>query len=177
MKYEEVRDDRQMRALTGLTIGQFENLAIEFEVDYQKQQQEAYIEGIAEGTRQRRPGGGSKGRLPNVKDKLFFTLVYFKTYPTFDVLGTQFGMGRSKANENLHKLAPILSKTLVRLGIMPHREFFSVAEMKAAFKDVDRVIAHSGDADTGQNLVCIKNGLERFPIANMISTFGSFSVN
>ena len=73
-------------------------------------------------------------------DKLFFTLVYFKTYPTFDVLGTQFGMGRSKANENLHKLAPILVQTLNRLGVMQHREFASVEEMKAAFKDIDRVL-------------------------------------
>jgi len=27
---------------------------------------------------------------------------YHKTYPTFDVLGQQFEMARSKANENLH---------------------------------------------------------------------------
>lgn len=140
MKHEEVRDDRQMRALTGLTIAQFEGLVSEFAVDYQGQQQQAYQEGLAEGTRQRRPGGGAKGKLPGVADKLFFMLVYFKTYPTFDVLGTQFGMGRSKANENVHKLAPILSQTLERIGVMPHREFTSVAEMKAAFKDVDRVL-------------------------------------
>ncbi len=140
MKYEDVRDDRQMRALTGLNISQFDRLAREFENDYKDQQQQVYLEGLAEGKRQRRPGGGAKGKLPSITDKLFFTLVYFKTYPTFDVLGTQFDMGRSKANENLHRLAPILSKTLVRLGVMPHREFSSVAEMQAAFKGVDRIL-------------------------------------
>jgi hypothetical protein len=41
-------------------------------------------------------------------EKLLFVLYYYKTYPTFDVLGTQFNMARSKANENLHKLWPIL---------------------------------------------------------------------
>ena len=140
MKFEEIRDDRQMRALTGLNISQFDRLATEFSKDYQEHQHEIYLEGYAQGQRQRRPGGGQKGKLPRTTDKLFFTLVYFKTYPTFDVLGTQFEMGRSKANENLHKLAPILMKTLVRLGVMPHREFTSVKEMRAAFQGVDRIL-------------------------------------
>jgi hypothetical protein len=140
MNYKNVKDDRQMRALTGLSFSQFDQLVDEFKIDYEDQRQQIYLEGLAEGKRQRRPGGGRKGKLPGVADKLFFTLVYFKTYPTFDVFGTQFGMGRSKANENLHKLVPILTKTLVRLGVMPHREFSSVAEMKAAFKGVDRLL-------------------------------------
>lgn len=140
MKYKDVRDNRQMRALTGLTISQFDYLVSEYTIDYKDRQEQSYQEGIAAGKRQRRPGGGAKGKLPEMADKLFFTLVYFKTYPTFDVLGTQFGMGRSKANENLHKLAPILGQTLNRLGVMPHREFASVEEMKAAFKDIDRVL-------------------------------------
>jgi len=140
MKYNEVRDDRQMRSLTGLSIRQFEELVIEFEIEYKEQQEQTYRKGVAEGQRQRRPGGGRKGKLPGMADKLFFMLVYFKTYPTFDVLGTQFEMGRSKANENLHKWAPILMKTLERLGVMPHREFGSVDEMKAAFKGIDRIL-------------------------------------
>jgi hypothetical protein len=32
-------------------------------------------------------------------EKLLFVLYYYKTYPTFDVLGTQSEMGRSKANK------------------------------------------------------------------------------
>lgn len=140
MKPEEIRDDRQMRALTGLSLKQFAELAIEFEKDYQEDQRQRYTAGLLNGTRQRGLGAGRKGKLPRLGDKLFFTLVYFKTYPTFDVLGTQFGMGRSKANENLHKLAPILMNTLVRLGVMPHREFASVDEMKTAFQGIDRIL-------------------------------------
>ena len=140
MKPEEIRDDRQMRSLTGLSLKQFAELTIEFEKDYQEDQQQRYTAGLSKGTRQRRLGGGRKGKLPRVVDKLFFTLVYFKTYPTFDVLGTQFGIGRSKANENLHKLAPILMNTLVRLGVMPQREFTSADEMKAAFQGIDRIL-------------------------------------
>jgi hypothetical protein len=140
MKPEEIRDDRQMRSLTGLSQQQLAKLAVEFEKDYQAHRQATYAESLAKGMRQRRLGGGRKGKLPRAVDKLFFTLVYFKTYPTFDVLGTQFEMGRSKANENLHKLAPILMSTLIRLEVMPNRAFASVEEMKTAFQGIDRVL-------------------------------------
>ena len=95
---------------------------------------------MAAGSRQRKPGGGAKGKLPTLSDKLLFVLYYYKTYPTFDVLGTQFEMGRSKANENLHKLSPILHKTLIRLEMMPHRDFKTPEELKAALKGVDQII-------------------------------------
>ena len=135
-----VRDDRHMRSLTGLSQAQFDQLLLTFAIVYQETQQEAYDKGIAAGTRQRKPGGGAKGKLPTLSDKLLFVLYYYKTYPTFDVLGTQFEMARSKANENLHKLSPILHKTLVRLEMMPHREFKTPEELKAALKGVDQII-------------------------------------
>jgi hypothetical protein len=73
-------------------------------------------------------------------DKLLFVLSYYKTYPTFDVLGTQFEMGRSKANENLHKLSPILYDTLVDLALMPDRELGPPEALKAALQGVDRLL-------------------------------------
>ena len=72
-------------------------------------------------------------------DKLLFVLYYYKTYPTFDVLGTQFEMGRSKANENLHKLSLILYDTLVDLELMPYRELGTPAALKAALQGGDHV--------------------------------------
>ena len=74
MKSEEIRDDRQMRSLTGLSLKQFAELAIEFEKDYQEDQRQRYTVGISKGTRQRRLGGGRKGKLPRVVDKLFLAL-------------------------------------------------------------------------------------------------------
>ena len=59
--------------------------------------------------------------------KLQFVLSYDKTYPTFDVLGTQFAIARSKAHENLHKLSPILYDTLVHLELLPYRELATPA--------------------------------------------------
>ncbi len=90
---------------------------------YTAKQQQKYAEGVASGTRTRKPGGGAKGTLPTMVDKLLFVLYDDKTYPTFDVRGTQLKMVRSKANENLQKLSAVLHKTLVRLERMPHRAF------------------------------------------------------
>ena len=136
----QIRDDRQMRALTGLSLTQFEILLEPFTMIYTEQQWQAYQDGLAEGTRQRRPGGGRKGALPTMRDKLFFVLYYFKVYPTFDVLGSHFNMARSKANENLHKLVPVLYHTLVHLEVMPHREFTTPDELLEALDGIDTLL-------------------------------------
>jgi Helix-turn-helix of DDE superfamily endonuclease len=135
-----IRDERQMKALTGLSQAQFDALLPVFSDIYQAAQQQTYEDGVKSGTRRRKPGGGFKGKLPTLADKLLFVLYYYKTYPTFDVLGTQFNMMRSKANDNLHKLSPILYDTLVHLALMPYRELRTPDALKAAWKGVDHVI-------------------------------------
>ena len=49
-------------------------------------------------------------------------------------------MVRSKANENLHKLSPILYDTLVSLEMMPYREFRTPDACKAALQGIDQLI-------------------------------------
>jgi hypothetical protein len=129
-----------MKALTGLSQAQFDQLLPVFSDTYQAAQQHTYEKGIASGMRRRKPGGGSKGKLPTMADKLQFVLYYYKTYPTFDGLATQFDMARSKANENLHKLSPILYDTLVHLELMPYRELATPEDLKAALKGVDHLL-------------------------------------
>src|SRR5262245_30208983 len=136
----QIRDDRQMKALTGLSRAQFDSLLPVFRDIYQAAQRKTYEAGVTSGTRRRKPGGGSKGKLPTMAAKLLFVLSYDKTSPTFDVLGTQFEMGRSKAHENLHKLSPILDDTLVDLELMPYRELGSPEALQAALQGVDHVI-------------------------------------
>lgn len=96
---EKIRDERQLRALTGLSREKFDKLATRFAEVYQAERQQAY----EQGTKRRRPGAGQKGKLPRGADKLMFVLYYFKNYPTFDVLGRHFDMARSKACENVHR--------------------------------------------------------------------------
>ena len=135
-----IRDDRQMKALTGLSQAQFDHLLPVFSDIYQATQQQTYEKGVASGTRRRKPGGGSKGKLPTMAEKLQFVLYYYKTYPTFDGLATQCEMARSKAHENLHKLSPILYDTLVHLDLMPYREFATPEDVKAALHGRDRLL-------------------------------------
>jgi hypothetical protein len=120
-----------MKALTGLSQAQCDHLLPVFSDIYQTTQQQTYEQGVESGTRRRKPGGGSKGKLPTMAEKLQFVLSYYKTYPTFDVLGTQFEMARSKAHENLHKLSPILYDTLVHLELMPYRESLNLSQFVA----------------------------------------------
>ncbi|CAN5890193.1 hypothetical protein BH24DEI2_BH24DEI2_09060 [soil metagenome] len=136
----EIRDERQLKALIGLSEDKFETLTAEFAKVYQAGQQQAYDQAKGQGKRHRKPGGGQKGKLPEASDKLMFVLYYFKNYPTFDVLGTQFGIARSKACENLHKLTPVLHETLAELGVLPQRKFESVEAFKTAVGEIDKLL-------------------------------------
>lgn len=55
------RDDRQYRALLGLSEKKFEALLHAFEIVYEETQEAAYQASLGFGRRQRRPGGGQKG--------------------------------------------------------------------------------------------------------------------
>src|SRR5215468_8520456 len=68
----QIRDDRQMKALTGLSQAQFDHLLPYFSTIYASTQQKTYVEGVAAGTRRRKLGGGSKGKLPTMAEKLQF---------------------------------------------------------------------------------------------------------
>lgn len=115
------RDDRNMR--------QFKKLLETFSVVYEERCEQACATGQVTGMWPDKPEGDAKGKLPTVADKLLFTLYYFKSYPTIDVLGTQFKMVRSKAHENLNKWSPVLYTTLVRLRRMSYREFKTPSEL------------------------------------------------
>jgi hypothetical protein len=135
-----IRDDRQMKALTGVSQAQFDFLLPAFSYVYEQALQQRYEDGVKTGNRSRKPGAGIKGKLPTMADKLLFVLYYYKTYPTFDVLGAQFDMVRSKANENLHKHSPILYDTLVALDLMPYREMEVPEALREAVCGVDQLI-------------------------------------
>ncbi len=135
-----IRDDRQMKALTGVSQTQFDFLLPVFGQVYQEAEQNRYEDGVEAGTRSRKPGAGIKGKLPTLDDKLKFVLYYYKTYPTFDVIGSQVDMGRSKANENLHKLSPILYDTLVQLELLPYRDLETPEALRDALSGVDQLI-------------------------------------
>ena len=65
----QIRDERQMKALTGLSQDQCDHLLLCFSALYESTQQKTYEAGVASGTRRRHPGGGSTGKLPTLVEK------------------------------------------------------------------------------------------------------------
>lgn len=127
-------NERQFKALTGTSRQEFQPLLPTFIESYHELRQETCEANKA--TRQRKPGGGQKGTLKTMELKLFFILYYWKVYPTYDVLGFQFGLDRSKACTNVHALWPVLERTLEKLQVLPARACSSVEELRAAFGEV-----------------------------------------
>lgn len=130
---EDIHDERQFKALTGVSRAEFQRLLPVFTASYQAIRKE---QSATQANRQRQPGAGQKGKLPTMSEKLLFILYYWKVYPTYDVLGFQFGLDRSKACTNVQALWPVLERTLKTLGVLPARSFSNVEELHAAFGDI-----------------------------------------
>ena len=60
-------------------------------------------------SRQRQPGGGRKGCLVSAEQKLFFILLYYKAYPTQDVMGLLFGITQGQVSEWVRRLTAVPS--------------------------------------------------------------------
>lgn len=125
--------DRQFRALTGLDKNDFNSLAAEFNETHLEIQAEYYQE--FEDFYDRKPSAGGSPIFKLPSQKLFLTLFYLKSYPTFDVLGFTFNCSGKTAHENLYKFLHILEKTLDKLSVLPKRSFETVDEFIAFTKD------------------------------------------
>ena len=116
-----LNDHRLMRAVTGLSIAGFISLSDKFLQVFQESKQEEYHKALSLGTRRRALGGGAKGRLRTISLKLLFVLMYFKCYPTMDLMGLFFDLDRSNVKRNLDNLTPILEMTLGYTLSLPKR--------------------------------------------------------
>jgi hypothetical protein len=114
------REGRKFLALTGLTRKEFTSLLPAFVEAYQRGS--ASEQTLAGRKRERRIGGGRRGRLSTAEQKLLFIVVYQKTYPLQVVMGELFGMSQSGVNQWIHRLLPVLRDALTTLGVMPERE-------------------------------------------------------
>ena len=87
-----IKNERQLRAATGLSSKQFSILVSIFA----KYLEEAKLEKYK--GKNRKIGSGKKGDLETADEKLLFILFYLKCYPTFDVLGFTFGISGDAAH-------------------------------------------------------------------------------
>ena len=109
LKYNELKTrPREFLASTGLKRDEFEQLLPTFRAAYENQYPPALTQ---EGTpRQRQFGGGAKGALPEIADKLFFILVYQKTHPLQTMHGLQVGLSQPQTHDWMHHLLPVLQR-------------------------------------------------------------------
>lgn len=126
------KSNRVMKAMTGLSLYEFDQLVPTFE-------RALYLHKLNRPGRQRKPGGGIKGHLPDARAKLFFILFYIKAYPTFDVLGCLYGKSSGRSCEAAHLYLAVLQKTLGKKIQFPERKISSVEELLEKFPEVKDV--------------------------------------
>ena len=127
-----LKQDRLLRALTGLNSKAFQSLLLTFT--------QVYEQTLRDKPRQRSVGGGRKARLRTFEHKLFYILFYFKCYPTFDLAGILFDIDRSQAHHWAHRLQPILEAALGEKKALPERQINSVEAFIERFPGVERVV-------------------------------------
>ena len=127
-----LKQNRLLRALTGLNSKAFQSLLLTFT--------QVYEQTLRDKPRQRSVGGGRKARLRTFEHKLFYILFYFKCYPTFDLAGILFDIDRSQAHHWAHRLQPILEAALGEKKALPERQINSVEAFIERFPGVERVV-------------------------------------
>ena len=121
LRYAQLKQNvRKFLALTGLTPKEFKLLLPAFEQAYGRVYPTHQTQ--TGKPRQRKAGGGRKGMLDSIEQKLLFALVYQKTYPVQTLLGELFELSRSRTNDWIHRLLPILKDSLDNLDVLPERD-------------------------------------------------------
>ena len=112
--------------LTSLTLNEFQQLVPPFETALQAHLATWRLDGKPRTAR--RFTVYKNCPLPTPEDRLFFILVYLKTYALQVVHGRLFGMGQSKANQWIHVLLPALLAAFRTLGDAPARSLTALAQ-------------------------------------------------
>jgi hypothetical protein len=133
LRYVELKEKpREFLAVTGLTNEEFQCLLPNFEQSYQKLSPPKPKS--AKKQKQRAGGGGRKGQLSEMAEKLLFVLVYQKTAPLQTLHGLSFGLSQTQAGFWIHRLLPVLADALSEMGMKPERDGTKLAESVEAME-------------------------------------------
>jgi len=125
---------------TSVTLDEFQLLVPPFEAAFQAHMAAWRLDGQPRTARQFSVYKNCP--LPTPEDRLFFILVYLKTYALQVVQGRLFAMGQSKANQWIHVLLPALLAALRSLGDAPARSLTALAQrLGVAEADAAPVVA------------------------------------
>src|SRR6266436_158878 len=112
--------------LTSVTLDEFQQLVPPFEAAFHAHMTRWRLDGKPRTAR--RFTVYQNCPLATPEDRLFFLLVYLKTYALQVVQGRLFGMGQSKANQWIHVFLPALLAALRTLGDAPARSLTALAQ-------------------------------------------------
>jgi hypothetical protein len=126
------------QSFTGLSVAAFYELLPSFERAYEDDLDQR--DKVRMQKRKRERGGGRKGALYPIEDKLLFILFYFRVYPTQELQGYLFGMGQTQAGEWVHRLTPILNRALGYEKQLPARKAQDIAQVLQMYPDLEFII-------------------------------------
>jgi len=139
ISYESLKNKASLlKDFTGLSHRAFKKLMGAFAVAYGEDL--AVREGQRATLRRRRAGGGRRGALVSLEDKLVFILFYFKYYPVQVVQGYFFAMGQRQANAWIHRLTPVLNQALGDECQLPARQTQGAEQVLAACPGLQFII-------------------------------------
>jgi hypothetical protein len=111
--------------LTRLTLGEFQPLVPPVAAAFQAHMAQWRFDGPPRTARRYMTDNNCP--LPRPEDRLFFILVYVKTYALQVVHGRLFGMGQRTVDQWIHLLSGVLRTTLHALGDAPTRSVRELA--------------------------------------------------
>ncbi|MCA1640308.1 MAG: transposase [Acidobacteria bacterium] len=126
IEYSKLKEKpREFLAVTSLTDEEFQALLPTFERCYEVLSPPKPK--ASKKKKQRAKGGGRRGNLSSINEKLLFILVYQKTAPLQVAHGLQFGLSQGRVNYWAHRLLPVLQMSLSKMGMKPVRKGEEVA--------------------------------------------------
>ena len=121
----DLKQDRQWRAMIGLSEKQFYSLLVAFT--------KAYLDTYQMPLSQRKVEVNIKYCLQNEEELLLFTLMSLKLGLTYDALGVACGMSASNAVRNQKIGLAVLATALENLSVMPKRNLLTINDFNALF--------------------------------------------
>lgn len=121
----DLTQDRQWRAMIGLSEQQFYKLSEAFT--------KAYFNSYHSTLSERKVDVRIKYCIQTEEELLLFTLMSLKLGLTYDALGVMCGMSASNAVRNQKIGLAVLANTLESLNVMPKRKLLTIEDFKALF--------------------------------------------
>ncbi len=138
--FDNVQNDRQYLASTGMNQHDFDRLHEVFTRYY-----------VPKSTNEI---SKKSALLTSSREALFFSLFYYKSYPTLEVLGLSFGFSNTSAYVYLDYIKPHLKAALRAASVLVNRVFENQDEFDKAFPGVEDIFVDG--SEIGIQRACVQ---------------------